>query len=383
MNVLTYKEMLSKTISNIPGWSTRRKIIVIESDDWGSVYMPGKEVLKKLTVVGFDFSGNHYLHNDCLESNEDLEMLYETLSRHKDSTGRYPVMTGVNVIANPNFEKIEANHFTKYEYELYTDTCKRYNGHDRVYKLWKEGMSKRLFIPAFHGREHLNVQRWMKLLQDNNPSIRTIFNFQMPCVSKGIRGEKLPDLRAAFDIDDVADLAYMKEVITSGLRAFEGAYGFQSRYFIPTNGPFNNSLEETLYGGGIRYIGTAKINKEPIGQGKYKRQFRYIGKRNTFGQLFLTRNCIFEPGSWLYPADKDWINGCMREIEIAFKCHKPAIISSHRVNYIGFLNPDNRANGLQKLHSLLAGIIRTWPDVEFMTSEELGDLIAGNNCSSR
>ena len=34
---------LSHTLLNLPGWHTRRKIVVIESDDWGS----GK---KKLNV---------------------------------------------------------------------------------------------------------------------------------------------------------------------------------------------------------------------------------------------------------------------------------------------------------------------------------------------
>ena len=67
-----------------------------------------------------------------------------------------------------------------------------------------------------------------------------------------------------------------------------------------------------------------------------------------------------------------------KEIDIAFKWRKPATISSHRVNYIGWLNKQNRKHGLQKLDELLAQIIKYWPDVEFMTSEELGDLISKN-----
>ena len=53
-----------------------------------------------------------------------------------------------------------------------------------------------------------------------------------------------------------------------------------------------------------------------------------------------------------------------------------ATISSHRVNYVGWLNEDNRANGLIKLDELLSRIIKKWPNVEFMTSSELGDLIS-------
>ena len=62
-------------------------------------------------------------------------------------------------------------------------------------------------------------------------------------------------------------------------------------------------------------------------------------------------------------------------MEINFFWHKPANISSHRVNYIGFLHPENRENSLRKLEELLAKMLKKWPDIEFMTSEELGDLI--------
>ena len=362
--------------SNIPGFRTNRKIVVIESDDWGSVYMSTGEALFELSSLGFNLNNNHFLNFDCLESNDDLEMLYDVLSKHKDSTGRTPVMTGVNVIANPDFEKIKANGFSQYEYELFTQTCKKYKGRDRVYDLWKEGIRKRLFFPVFHGREHLNVQRWMKLLKMNNQSIKTIFEYGIPVVDKGIHGEKIPDLRAAFDIDDVQDLPYLKEVIITGLHEFENLYGFRSKFFIPTNGPFNNSLEIVLYENGIKYIGTGKINIEPLGGGKYGKAFRYIGKRNRFGQLFLTRNCFFEPSSWEFSKNKDWNNDCLKEIETAFRWKKPATISTHRVNYAGSINPENRSNGLKKLDLLLSQIIKCWPEVEFMTSEELGDFIS-------
>ena len=69
----------------------------------------------------------------------------------------------------------------------------------------------------------------------------------------------------------------------------------------------------------------------------------------------------------------------MKEIEIAFNCNKPATISSHRVNYMGTINPENRAEGLKKLDQLLGAIIKKWPEVEFITSMELGDIINGNS----
>ena len=367
---------LLHNLRNIPGFTTNRKIVVIESDDWGSVYMSTKADFEQLTAKGFDFTGNHYLKYDCLESNEDLEQLYEVLSRHRDATGRTPVMTGVNLVANPDFEKIKANGFRQYEYELFTETCKKYNGRERVYDLWKEGIRKRLFVPVFHGREHLNIQRWMKLLKNNDKTICTVFEYGIPFVNKSIHGEQIPDLRAAFDIDDIQDLSSLKEIIITGLNEFENLYGFRTKFFIPANGPFNTSLETVLNDNGIQYIGTGKYNLEPLGNGRNKKRMRYIGKTNAFRQIYLTRNCFFEPSDLSYSKDKDWINDCLKQIEIAFRWGKPATISSHRVNYTGSIHPDNRANGLKKLDFLLAQIIKNWPAVEFLTSEELGDFIS-------
>ena len=372
------KSELRIYVSNLFGWRTNRKLIVIESDDWGSVYMSDKRALEEMKAKGIPLH-SHYLKNDTLESNEDMEMLMDVLRKHKDSSGRHVVMTGVNVVANPDFEKIKTNGFKKYEYELFTETAKRYPQSDRIHSLWKQGIEERLLVPVFHGREHLNVQRWMKLLQEGNETLRIAFEYSVSTLPREINGEELTDLRAAFDIDTQNDLKYLEKVIDTGLDEFESLFGYKSTFFIPTNGPFNNNLEELLSKKGVKYIGTGKIQHEPLGEGKYKKHFRYLGKKNRLGQMYLTRNCFFEPISEEFPKERDWVASCLKEIEIAFNCHKPATISSHRVNYMGTINPENRAEGLKKLDQLLGAIIKKWPDVEFITSMELGDIINGNS----
>lgn len=374
----TYKSALLTNFSNLPGWSTRRKIVVIESDDWGSVYMPDGKALEALKEKGIPLT-SHYVNNDTLESDEDMDMLFEVLRNHKDATGRNIVMTGVNVVANPDFERIEANGFSRYEFELFPETAKRFSGSLGIHQLWKQGINERLLVPVFHGREHLNVQRWMRLLQQGNETLRVAFRHGVSTVSRDKQGAALPDLRAAFDIDAPADLKYLETVIIEGLDHFEQLFGFRSTFFIPTNGPFNNNLEPLLAREGVKYMGTGKVQYEPLGGGRFKKHFRYIGKRNHIGLTYLTRNCFFEPNSWEQPRDRDWVGTCLKEIEIAFRWHKPATISSHRVNYMGTINPDNRFNGLQKLDILLTEILKRWPEAEFLTSKELGDLIASKS----
>ena len=68
----------------------------------------------------------------------------------------------------------------------------------------------------------------------------------------------------------------------------------------------------------------------------------------------------------------DW-QTALAEIKMAFSNNKPAIISTHRLNFIGSLVEKNRNNGLKLLQELLLKVILKWPDIVFMSSDELLD----------
>ena len=97
-----------------------------------------------------------------------------------------------------------------------------------------------------------------------------------------------------------------------------------------------------------------------------------MGKKNQFSQIDLVRNAHFEPSE---NQNKDWVSCCLAEIDSAFKWRHSAIICSHRVNFMGALDENNRDTNLRLLKQLLTAIIQKWPDIEFMSSNQLGDLI--------
>ena len=108
------KSSLRVNASNIPGWRTNRHIVVIESDDWGSVRMSSLENFNRMLKAGMPVDKSHYNLYDSLESNDDLVALMDTLGNYTDKTGRHPVFTGVNVVANPDFEKVRQSGFSEY-----------------------------------------------------------------------------------------------------------------------------------------------------------------------------------------------------------------------------------------------------------------------------
>lgn len=367
------KSLLLRNFSNLPGWSTNRKIVVFESDDWGSIRMSSNATRELLIKKGVDLlSGDSYRYNmyDTLATDNDLSALFDILSLIKDKNGNSCVFTPISLVANPDFEKIKASNFEKYYFEPFTITMKRSHGCEKSFELWQEGVKKRLFVPQFHGREHLNVQVWLKALQNNDKHTRIAFDY-------GVWGFNniLPSgvsYQAAFDLDQPNEIEYQKEVITSGLELFEKLHSYKASVFVPPNGPFNETLEKTAFNGGIQFMSAAKIHLEPHGNKKIKKRFHYMGQKNKYGQRYITRNCFFEPSQ----SGKDWVDSCLNDIQIAFRWHKPVVISSHRVNYIGALDPGNRDRGLMQLKQLLQTIVKRWPNVEFMTSAELGDLMS-------
>ena len=336
--------------------------------------MPSKEAYNNMIKGGIEIGQNRYNNFDSLESNDDLENLFEVISGYKDKNGSHPVFTALCIVANPAFDKIREDNFERYYYEPVSETLQRYPRHDRVLDLWREGSAGRLFVPQFHGREHLNVQRWLRDLKTGNE--HTMLGFQNSLW--GINSHLIPGgYLAAFDLDNPADLQYMETIIEEGLVLFRKIMGYKARYFVPPNGPFNLSLNKVLYDNGIQFITLNKKHKEPLGNNRYKTNYHFPGRKNACGQIYLSRNVEFEPSL----EGVDWVDKCLKDTEIAFTMRKPAVISTHRVNFTGSLDPVNRGRGLKQLAELLSRILKTWPEVEFMSSTELGDLISNKTVS--
>lgn len=361
---LVYRNLLGKT--------TTRKIVVFESDDWGSVRIRSRKAYEEMKAAGVPVAEDHFTRYDCLESDDDLTALFEVLSRHKDSKGRNAVFTPLCTLVNPVFEKIKEAQYTQYYYESFVETCKRYEGHDGVCTLWKQGATEMLFVPQFHGREHINPLRWMRLLAAGDMNLNCMFEKQSYGCAAGIDINGVPSYLPAFDAEKPEDVPFILESIREGLDIFEKMMDYRASFFVPCSGTAVSEIESVLAEKGIRYINSGRMDMIPDGKGGYKKRINWLGKENELGQKYITRNCFFEPAG---NDNVDWISKTLKEIEVAFLFHKPAIIGTHRVNYVGFIDERNRENGLGKLDQLISAILKRWPDVEFMTTPEMARLI--------
>jgi hypothetical protein len=113
----------------------------------------------------------------------------------------------------------------------------------------------------------------------------------------------------------------------------------------------------------------------PVNGGELACRHFTPGQKGPGGLTYYTRNCSFD--STL--AEYKGIDLTMKQIAAAFRWGKPANISTHRVNFAGGLDPNNRTKGLKELKKLLQCILKKWPDSEFMSSGDALDFMKSSN----
>ncbi len=364
---------LRRSAGNMGGWSTRRRIVVFQSDDWGSIRMPSRDVYSSLREEGYPVHLRSFERFDCLESEEDLAMLFDVLGSVKDQKDRTPVFTANVVMANPDFEKIALDEFRSYHLEWFLDTYQKYYGSRQAWGTMKAGMSSGVFFPQFHGREHFNIIRWMNTLRNPEGDERRVFKYGVvgiPPKHDPSVGNRLM-ITLEYDSDD--QLKRQKEELLDGARKFHEQFGFVSRSFIAPVYTWGPEIEACLSDCGVEFLQTGRFHRETISPGRVMRSKRHrSGQRTGNGQIYIVRNVFFEPSA---TKRKNYVEHTLGYIGNAFYWRKPAIISTHRLNYIGSIDPDNRQRNLQGLSTLLRQIVARWPDVEFLTTVELGDII--------
>lgn len=370
------KSTISRNATNALGWKTDRKIVVFESDDWGSIRMRDLKTYNYLLRNGIRVDLCPYNKYDTIASNNDLTALYETLDKFKDINNNPPVITFNTNTANPDFSKIKDSGYVKYYYKEFTETIKEYYINQRVFDVWEEGIKKRFVYPQYHHREHVNTQLWLELLRDNNKAIKLAFDQEIFGLSFATSKEiKVPYLGSLIIKNNQA-FKEISSAIIDGAKIFNKTFKFESKSMIAPLYTWDKKLEKPMQTSGIKYLQAGNIQKVyDYSMLKSKRILNPLGSSNDLGQIYLNRNCSFEPS---IDQKKFDIDNVIKEISSAFFWKKPAVLSTHRLNFIGSIDESNRSKNLCHLKDMLEKIQKKWPDVEFMTSTQLGNMMSNN-----
>lgn len=359
---LSFRDKLAKNYINAIGWRTNRKLLLIESDDWGTIRMASRQAYESL-LAETGKVGCFFDKYDAIESGKDLEMLFEVLSSVKDKNGHPAVMSPISVMANPNFEEVEKNGFSQYVYETVLDTYQRFPQTQNSFEVAKEGIREGVWFPQFHGREHINAQLWLRTLQLRDDL--SLNAFKHHSLHSGCMPENI-DYFKAFDYDSTDEKERLEKVMADGLSLFEKVWGYKAMAFCAPCGVISNDIISVAGRNGIRLAAGQYFS--PNGKGAYHKIDKKWGDKGVEDIRYYRRNCKFEPSR---SHNIDWVDRCLNDIAIAFRWGKPANIDSHRVNFIGSIYEENRDFTLKELKRLLKEIVKCWPDVEFVNSKQL------------
>ncbi|MFN4299820.1 MAG: hypothetical protein ACK4EX_08845 [Thermaurantimonas sp.] len=361
-NKLKYFELLYRSRK------LKNKVIVIESDDWGSERIPNLKIRNELKKIDIDVETNPHLKYDTLERLEDIEILQNILENLERKFDKKIKLTFNFIVSNPDFENIKKHHFEKFIYEKFTTTYFNRDGNNYLWLKICELIKKGYLIPQFHGREHINVSLWLSELKRGNKKLLRAFEIGCYGIDKYDSLTGRNNLMAAFEYSNNNEKKFVIESINDGLSLFEAIFNRKSTTLVAPRHTWNADLEPFINQLGVSAIQTSmyQISHE---RDQYKRIFRYTGMVNSnSGIVYLVRNAFFEPS---YSSKIDWVNKTFKKIHLAFAFNVPVIIGMHRINFVGGLSPYQRDLNYELFIKLIEKIIKHFPDVEFLSSNEL------------
>ncbi len=358
---------------NLIGKCFNEQWVVIQSDDWGSIRVPqNKGAQQRLSTLSNNLS--IFQKFDTLDISEDWIAIIELLDKFKDSVGKNPVFTANFVTGNPNFERIKEYEFTQFFWDPFYFNYEQTNSSKlSTLEVVKQGISKGIIEPQYHGRQHVNHKKWLQYLASGDKNALDFFELNM-WIFDSFNSKGLRNLNAVFD-----SLDYTKEEVElefqEGINVFHNAFGQCPESFIPNNYFFNRQWNSVLPKFGINSIQGMKFGFE-LNASDLTVKFRRNNKKDVQnGSLVqLVRNVVFDPALELVSPKNDSVNWAKEQIKMAFALKKPVIIDSHRVNYVGGIDVNNRNNGIQKLGELLEWLIQTYPKIRFISTADLANL---------
>lgn len=361
---------IGKAILRQAGFHTTRKIVVFESDDWGSIRSSSAEAVQRYSERFPDHELNHYQALDGLESSDDIQALYDVLVHAPFDNA--PARFTLNfAMANPVFsDKVREQGIEAFAFEPITETYKRYFPENNPLALLCDEAYAAVLKPQLHGREHLNATQWFQGVQTDE---RIAFGFDLHMI--GLDNTRPYDAMDALSRTNSAidRMQYLQDAQA----LFQETFGFASESYIPPCYVVDNECLKMLAEIGVRTIQGSVVMNITHANGTLKPRVNYTGKRNKYNQIHLARNCYFEPAKYFHKhlSAQACIDDTLASIQQAFDARQVAIVCTHRVNYTSAIHSACRDNSLEALQSLLFHLAKTYPDIEFMTSDEVGNLM--------
>jgi hypothetical protein len=315
----------------------RRPVLIIESDDWGAG--GGRQA-------------------------EALGEIAELLESFADRDGHHPVMTLGIVLATADGGKTLAS--GSYARQVISPGT-----HAALLEVIRSGVDSGVFSVQLHGMEHFWPPAIMTACRTDNavadwlrdaPAARTE-DLPAPLQSRWVDASSLPALPLAADA--------IRQAVREETGIFRELFGRLPAVAVPPTFIWNAGVEHAWAACGVGAIITPgaryesrDANGRPAGRG----DLLYNGQSGDGNVIYLVRDVYFEP-AFGHTADR-----ALAALEDRTELGRPALFETHRFNFLATDQDKNRS--MMELRRLLQLALERFPDVAFLSSGELADILA-------
>jgi len=324
----------------------RLKAVVIQSDDWGlCAWVPDDQAHRVLAgQPAFRTPAGQRYGRSTLESATDVNRLAATLLEFRGGDGLPPVWQANTVVASPDWPRLLPPRFEALELPLAVPGAApgRWErpglaaaiGSARAQGLW---------WPELHGLHHLPAGAWLGALRQGRNDARLAHEQQSP-------------ICAAVEASGEYDPAEPREVRARDLREalsrFEAAFGRRPASFCPPDYRFDDWLEAEAESLGLTTL-QGKPEQAGAGLAPLRRRLLRLRFPHFAGaRFYLPPRVAFEPRGQADPAGRLGAEAAHRAAREAWRGGRPAVLSTHRLNY-AHLDEDWSEAGRSALRDLL------------------------------
>jgi len=310
----------------------RHPVLIIESDDWG----PGPP----------DHAGA-------------LDQLAACLGRHRDGTGRAPVMTLGLTLSLPDSETIAAGDLSAYHARPLTDPA-----YADILAALRRGIQAGVFAPQLHGMAHYWPATLLAAAR-RDPAVRA-----WVLAGPGQETEALPSALQSRWVDagvlpsrplPVADIA---AAVAEEAGLYRAVFGAPPAVAVPPTFIWTAPVEAAWAAQGVNTIvtpGHRCTGRDVAGQPHCEAAPLHNGQAGAGGVIYLVRDRYFEPARGHRAA------AGLEALAEKTRQGRPCLLETHRFNFTG----PRRAEALAELDKLLALALARFPGVRFASPAEL------------
>jgi hypothetical protein len=342
------------------------KAVVLESDDWGLCAWSADEqacrVLADLPV----FRGPHAFRyaGSTLESAADVRRIAETLLEFRGADGFPPVLQANTVMASPDYVRLRPPAFECEGLPLvdYPQSPSRWTRPG----LWGEVVAARelgVWWPELHGLHHLPETAWLHALRQGADDARRAFDQQSPVCDAVARSS---------EYDPTEPVELRRRNLEGAVRRFRSLFGRDATSFCPPDYRWDDAVEAEAVKLGVSiFQGRAERTAGALPRVRhFLGRFRFPHFEGP--RFYPPPRIAFEPGADPEESSRLGVDAVHRGVRAAWAREQPAIVSTHRANYVQ-IDPARGAAGLERLRELLTRLSEE--GATFLTDAEVHSLV--------